>query len=111
MKKLIALALSAGICLTATAASTINIINKSGWDLHEIYISPASQDDWGDDYLGSEILAQGDSLSLTGLASGKWDIRVIDEDGDECILNDVHITTSESWTVTEDDLLACQAAN
>lgn len=94
----------------AMADSTIQIVNQSGWELHEIYFSPTSQENWGDDHLGDQVLEQGDSLTLTGVESGRWDIRLVDEDGDECTLEDVHITESEQWVVTEDDLLGCQAA-
>ena len=94
----------------AMAGSTIQIVNQSGWELHEIYFSPTSQENWGDDHLGDQVLEQGDSLTLTGVESGRWDIRLVDEDGDECTLEDVHITESEQWVVTEDDLLGCQAA-
>lgn len=96
--------------LSAIAASTVQMVNNSGWELHEIYFSPASQDEWGDDHLGDEVLEQGDSLTISGVSDGKWDIRLVDEDGDECTLEDVHITASERWEITEDDLLGCQAA-
>lgn len=112
MKRLVSLgaAVLCAFSLSAAADSTIVIKNKSGWDLYEIYFAPASQDTWGEDHLGDEILEQGDSLTLTGVGKGRWDIRLVDEDGDECVLSDVHITASETWTVTEDQLLGCQAA-
>lgn len=106
----ISAALLTVLSFSATAESTIQMVNNSGWELHEIYFSPASQDEWGDDYLGDEVLEQGDSLTISGVNDGKWDIRLVDEDGDECTLEDVHITESESWEITEDDLLGCQAA-
>lgn len=112
MKKTLTLAcvLAASLSASALAASTIKIVNKSGWDLHEIYFSPTSQDDWGEDHLGSQILEQGDALTLYDVAAGRWDIRLVDEDGDECVLSNVHITESDRWVVTEEDLLVCQAA-
>lgn len=55
------------------------------------------------------MLEQGDSLTLSGVSSGKWDIRLIDEDGDECVLENVHITTPKHWVITEERLLGCQA--
>lgn len=112
MKRPLTLALlfAALTSAAAMADSTIQIVNQSGWELHEIYFSPTSQENWGDDHLGDQVLEQGDSLTLTGVESGRWDIRLVDEDGDECTLEDVHITESEQWVITEDDLLGCQAA-
>ena len=103
------LALSALIALPAFAAN-VEVENRSSWDIHEIYFSPSSQEDWGEDYLGREVLKHGMTLTLTGVSSGRWDIRLVDEDADVCVLEDVRITASETWVVTDDDLLACQAA-
>ena len=57
---------------------------------------------------GDEILANGESLTLTGVSKGKWDVRVVDEDGDECIIEDVAINSNDKWVIEDDDLLACQ---
>lgn len=104
----LALAMTAGLSLPASADNSIELINQTGWDIHEIYMSPSSQDDWGDDYLGSEILETGDSLTVTDVASGQWDLRIVDMDGDECMLTDVHITASESVSISAEDLVGCQ---
>lgn len=110
MKKafVLALAMTAGLSLPAFADNTIELINETGWDIHEIFMSPSSQDDWGDDYLGEEILETGDSLTLTDVSSGHWDLRIVDMDGDECVLSDVHITGSESVSISAEDLVGCQ---
>lgn len=106
------LAAAALVCTPLAAlAAQVEIVNKSAWDIYEVYFSPASQDSWGDDYLGTEVLENGDSLTLSGVESGRWDVLVIDEDGDECIINNVSISGSDRWVITDDDLLACQAAS
>ncbi len=103
------LALSALIALPAFAAN-VEVENRSSWDIHEIYFSPSSQEDWGEDHLGRHVLEHGMRLSLSGVAAGRWDIRLVDEDEDVCVLENVRISASETWVVTDDDLLACQAA-
>ncbi|MFT0533700.1 hypothetical protein ACMHYJ_12870 [Castellaniella hirudinis] len=90
-------------------AAQVKFINQSSWEIHEIYFSPASQKSWGEDHLGEDILEKGDSLTLSGVDNGVWDVRVVDEDGDECIIEDVSIDGSDSWTIRDADLLACQA--
>ena len=52
------------------------------YDIWTVAISPAGSDNWGDDRLGaSEVLAFGASKEFD-LTSGKYDLRVQDEDGD-----------------------------
>ena len=38
-------------------------------------------------------------------------MRVVDEDGDECVIEDVGLcATKDTWVITDKDLLGCQAA-
>lgn len=105
----LAIALLACFPIAASAADVV-FVNKSSWEIHEIYFSPAKQKNWGEDHLDKEVLQKGDSLTLSGVTKGKWDVRVVDEDGDECVLEDVQINGSDKWVITDKELLACQAA-
>jgi len=112
MKKVL---VAAGLSLFAmhavpAFAATINIENKSSWEIHEIYFAPSSQDDWGDDHLGKKVLKTDMTLSLTGVTAGKWDVRLVDEDEDECIVKNQQINASETFVIEDEDLLGCQAA-
>lgn len=109
MKKRLALALALSASLSFPAfGHTIKLVNQTGWDIYAIFMSPTSQDDWGDDYLGDEILETGDSLTLTDVSSGKRDLRIVDQDGDECVVTDIHITASETVKISGEDLVGCQ---
>jgi hypothetical protein len=103
---------AAGLSLFAAQAfaATINIENNSSWEIHEIYFAPSSQDDWGDDHLGQKVLKPGMTLTLTGVNPGKWDVRLVDQDEDECIVKNQQIKASEKFSIDDDDLLGCQAA-
>ncbi len=49
-------------------------------------------------------------LTLAGVSRGHRGVRVFDEDGDECIVEDVKIDGSDRWVIIDDELV-CQAAN
>jgi hypothetical protein len=107
-------AVAAFACMPAlSAAATVEFVNQSSWEIHEVYFSPASQRSWGDDYLEDDVLERGDSLTLTGIEAGRWDVMVVDEDGDKCILEDVRFSKSDRdrWVIEDEDLLNCQAAS
>jgi hypothetical protein len=89
--------------------ATVKIINQSKWEIHEIYLSPTEEAEWGPDQLDEEILAKGDSLTLTDIDCGIYDIQVVDEDGDECVIEQVPLCKDHSfWKITDKDLLECE---
>ncbi len=73
------------------------------WDIYFILIDP-SDDMWGEDRLGEDILAPGDAFTVE-IEEGTWDIMVTDEDGDTYTLWQVEIgAEGYQWNVTLDDM-------
>ena len=106
----LAVALLCAISAPAFAEkASVKIINQSKWEIHHIYLSPSDDREWGPDQLDDEILAKGDSLTLTGISCDLYDIQVVDEDGDECIIEEVDLCGDDSyWKITDKALLACE---
>ena len=70
------------------------------WDIHTVHVSPAGSAIWGDDRLGaSEILEFGQSKQID-LISGKYDLRVADEDGDCYYEIGRRLSKDAAWQVT-----------
>ena len=108
---LVALSVLAPVAQAATKTSDINIVNKSDWAIAELYLAPVDEAKWGPDQLAEHVIEPGDSFKLTKIPCDTWDIKLVDEDGDECIVEEVDIcVNSETWTITSKDLLRCQAA-
>jgi len=58
--------------------------NETGVEIHELYVSPTSADDWEEDVLGVETLPDGESVKVTfddREKSSKWDLKVVDAKG------------------------------
>lgn len=88
--------------------STVEVKNYSDWTIEEFYMSPTDNDDWGDDLLGREVLSPGDTFTLWNITCDDWDILVIDEDGDECVLEEVDLCGDDAhWKITNRELLSC----
>ncbi len=95
----------------AAGTSKVIIVNKSSWAIHEMYFSPTDETDWGEDQLGNQTIETGDRFTLTGIPCDKWDVKVIDEDGDECVIENVGLCAdADRWVINDSDLLGCQAA-
>ena len=79
---------SLGSVLWAADTSTVTITNKSSWQLDRLYMSPADSDDWGPDQLGDKVIKPGESFALTDVPCNKWDLKLVDEDGDGLTVDD-----------------------
>ena len=96
----------------AKKKATIKIINNSKWAVHHLYLSSSTERSWGPDQLGENVLTKGESLTLTDIECDDYDIKVVDEDGDECILEEVELCGDESyWKITDDLLIKCAASS
>jgi hypothetical protein len=93
----------------AQPAGSVKITNRSDWEIHHLYLSPTSTDDWGPDQLQDAVLGTGESFTLTGVPCDSYDVKLVDEAGDECVVVDVAICgAGEGWVIRNADLLACQ---
>lgn len=85
------LALCLGLISTAKAAEPVNLdfdlINKTGWDIKEVYVSPSKSDDWEENILKSP-LKDGETLEVTfspKLSAKKWDLKIVWVDGGDSV--------------------------
>ena len=113
------LALVIGFTLSshqALAADKVSVkfTNKSDYSIHHIFLSGVKEDEWGPDQLGdgdSDTIEPGASFTLTDSAPNKYDLKIVDEDQDECVIGGVKIAASEAVTITNQDLVGCQMAS
>lgn len=112
--KQIALRALAGLCLgaaltTAAAAESVTVVNKSDWTLVHFYLSASEDDEWGPDQLGDEVIEPGGSFTLKQIPCDTYDVKLIDEDDDECVVSEVDICSGkEQWVINNQLLLGCE---
>lgn len=90
--------------------SVVNIRNDSDWAIHELYISSTDDDEWGVDQLHRDVIdSNGGRFQLQGIPCNTYDVQIVDEDGDACVVNKVRLCADRDvWRITNDDLLTCQ---
>lgn len=112
MKPSKVLCLSLSLLLSAGAASALSLTieNKTDWEIHELYFSEVDSDEWGPDQLGDDVIEKGGQFTLTKIAKGEYDVRIVDEDGDSCDVTGVDFRASEHFALTNKLLLGCQEA-
>jgi hypothetical protein len=97
----------AGPTALAQNYHTLKIENDSAYKIHEVYVSPQGSPFWGSDRLGSDILAPDYLLNVFNLANGNYDVKLVDEDGDQCI-RQIAVYANRSWDITTAGLLGCE---
>lgn len=84
------LAIALGFISTAKAERLnldFDLINKTGWDIKAVYVSPAASDEWEENLLKSPLL-DGETLEVSfspKLSSKKWDIKIVWVDGGDSV--------------------------
>jgi hypothetical protein len=107
MKKLFTLCFSAIVVLANTNTGfagdqDFTVVNKTGVEIHALYVSPADKKDWGKDILGQETLADGASAEIEfdpQEEAEKWDLRIEDEEGTSIEWSDLDLTEISKVTL------------
>lgn len=89
------------------ALDAISIINRTGYDLYYLYVSPETADSWGEDVLGDEVLLDGGSFTVPlGKYSDlcRFDIKAIDSDDDSYIKWEYDVCDRSKVILTLEDL-------
>jgi hypothetical protein len=105
---------AAALALSVSSAYAYDwtISNSSNWAIHEVYISSCGDRYWRQDRLGAHaVMHSGDSYVLHNVDGGCYDVKLVDEDGDVCVINKVRINGDEEWEVTDRNLLNCESSN
>ena len=99
------------IAISATLASVsafagdadFTLINKTGYSIREVYISPASKNNWGRDRLGANATLENNKSRLfkfSDKASCGQDIKVVFDSGDaEVTWEDIDLCEVNKLTI------------
>lgn len=80
--------LSTGVM--AQGKQDFTLVNKTGYAINEVYVSPTSANDWQEDVLGQDVLANGDNVHIRfnrSTSACNWDLKIVYDD-----------KTSAEWT-------------
>lgn len=90
----------------APAASGANqdftVVNKTGVIIDKLFVSPSEKDDWQEDILGKDVLADGESLEIKFHPKEKiekWDLKIEDSKGNSIEWTDLKLTEISKVTL------------
>jgi len=103
-------AAAAALTVTSALAYDWSMTNSSHWAIHRVFISPCSSQNWGHDRLGeNDVMSTGESYVLNDVGAGCYDVKLVDEDGDVCVISGVRINNDLEWEITDKNLLNCES--
>lgn len=108
-----ALSFVAAACATTSAShswwsGSLTIDNDSNYAVHHLFLTPAHAIAWGPDQLGTDVLFPHEIAHLSGLDCSDYDLKLIDDDGDECVVEDIDLCLQDAhWHLTDAQLSAC----
>lgn len=71
------------------------LVNRTGVEIYELYIRPASADDWQEDVLSVDTLPDGQEIEISfdlEEEADYWNIKVVDGEGDSIEWPEVNLT-------------------
>ncbi len=87
MNKTLALTFALLFALLSTSSAgkqDFTLVNKTGFDLHEVYLAPHGSEQWQEDVLAKALLPNDGSVKIkfeSGDKTKVWDLKVVDKDG------------------------------
>jgi hypothetical protein len=99
----IAAALFAAFAGTAYASDAdFTLVNKTGYQIDDVYVSSSKSDDWGNDIMGKDALADGEKVDIVfphGGGKCTFDIKVKYNDGDKAEWDEVNLCDYNTITL------------
>lgn len=92
--------LFAGSALAGDADFTL--VNRTGYDIREVYISPSHKNAWGKDRMGDNLLENGKRrlFKFSDKSSCKQDMKVVfDDDGSSVVWEEIDLCELDTITI------------
>lgn len=86
--------------------TSTRITNNTGYMVYYVYLSPAGSGNWGIDRLGSDVLQNGNTLTVNRVPPSPdnlYDILLVDSDGDPYTRRNVRLSQNQTLRFTFDD--------
>jgi hypothetical protein len=90
--------------------SSIEVENRSSFEIHEIYVTPEHAGSWGDNLLASDEVVMPGDTTLLGLTHGRYDAMMVDELGGVCEVFGIDLDHDDaSWIITNKSCVLFEA--
>ena len=86
-------------------STPVKIINRTGYVVYYLYVSPAQSTSWGSDRLGSIVMQDNTYFNVGSIDfNNRYDIRMVDSDNDTYTKQNVRLSPDQTIEFTISDL-------
>ena len=78
---------------------SLTVRNRSAGSVYRLYVSPSNAERWGPDQLGTRVILPGGDFTLTNILPGEYDLKAVDQNGNEAIRREINVFADRSWTL------------
>lgn len=93
----------AGTAMAQDAEQDFRLVNKTGYELNKVFVSPSKSDDWQEDVLGQDTLGDGGAVDIHFHRSAKtchWDLKVVyTVDSSTAVWGDIDLCSVDKITI------------
>ena len=104
------IALFVAVVPTAATAKDTRFWNLTANTITSLQLSPAGKNAWGPNQTDNDSdrsVDHDERLKITGVASGAYDVKLIDKSGRSCIVGNIQVKEGAVFAIEEKDLKAC----
>jgi hypothetical protein len=103
---LVVLAGFAGSAQAQEAKQDFRLVNKTGYEIKEVYVSPSKSSDWEEDILGEGVFGDKEAREIhfhRDVKTCHWDLKVVyTEDSSSAVWSDIDLCSVEKITIHYD---------
>jgi hypothetical protein len=94
----------------AQSSKTTRFWNLTANTVKELYLSPTGKDEWGPNQCTNDKDGEVDHrerLKITGVQSGRYDAKLIDAKGRNCVVRNIDVKDGAVFSIEEKQLKNC----
>ena len=88
------------------AKQDFTLVNKTGYELKEVYVAPTKSNSWEEDIMGQGVLEDGKAVNIhfsPKVKTCKWDLKVVyTVDGSNAVWNEIDLCSTDKITIFYD---------
>ena len=90
------------------SAADLVIVNEAHFSIiHQLYIAPAKSNNWSENKLQTRKVARTERFTISNVAPGVYDLKVVDDDNHTCVFTDIGIDQTKEWQLTDNAMINC----
>jgi hypothetical protein len=94
----------------AATAKTTRFWNLTANTITSLQLSPPGKNEWGPNQTDNDSdhsVDHDERVKITGVASGAYDVKMVDKSGRSCIVRNVQVKEGLVFAIEEKDLQGC----